>query len=283
MQHSSIGTRMRNYEDAQKTSLLRRVPVVIRIDGKSFHSFTRGMERPFDDGLMRCMNDTTRQLVKNIEGCEFGYTQSDEISLLLTDYKSIRTMPWFDYKMHKLISVAAGMASNYFTRSYYENFLYIDSCTGVEPGELPEVCFDARAFNIPKDEVVNYYIYRQQDATRNSVQMLGRAHFSQKMMHNKSNDEVQEMLFQEKGINWNDLPVSQKRGTCVVKETIELDRVGVRRKAAFLKEIHGEDFDISKIDLTKPIIRTNYKIDENIPIFAQARDYVQKFVDVEED
>ncbi|MFW6122346.1 MAG: tRNA(His) guanylyltransferase Thg1 family protein, partial [Petrotogales bacterium] len=181
MDKTSLGDRMKtNYESVSQTKLLRRTPVIIRLDGKAFHTFTKGMKRPFDENLIQCMTTTTRNLVENIEGCEFGYTQSDEISLLLTDYKKFETQAWFDYKVQKIVSVAASMCTAYFNRIFFKNY-----------GFGKPAFFDARVFSIPKEEVVNYFIWRQQDATRNSIQMVGQSVFSHKELHGKSCDEIQ--------------------------------------------------------------------------------------------
>lgn len=249
MDKTSLGDRMKEYESIPALQLMRRTPVIIRLDGKAFHSFTRGMNKPFDDELIMCMYLTTQFLVQNIEGCDFGYTQSDEISLLLTDYKRIETQPWFDYKVQKMVSVAASMCTMAFNENFHGHF----ARTGRKDFLDRTAYFDARAFNIPRDEVVNYFIWRQKDWTRNSVQMLGRAHFSQKQLHGKSCDEIQELLFQEKGINWNDSKTYHKRGTCIHKIKV----------------------------LNDGVERTGYKIDLEIPIFTQDREYIQKWVDVD--
>ncbi len=204
MDKTSLGDRMKVYEAVTQTKLMRRTPVIVRIDGKSFHTFTRGCDKPFDKRLINCMRWTTEVLVEKISGCVFGYTQSDEISLLLIDYMKLETQPWFDNKLQKIVSVAASMATAVFNQSY------------VAPGD-PYAMFDARAYNIPREEVVNYFIWRQQDWTRNSVQMLARSEYSAKQCHKKNNSELQDMLMLEKGINWNDLDTILKRGTSVYK------------------------------------------------------------------
>jgi tRNA(His) 5'-end guanylyltransferase len=207
------------------------------------------MDRPFDKHLMKWMQETTKSLVKEVEGCSFGYTQSDEISLLLTDYKTIDTQPYFDYKLQKLASIVASMTAGFFNRLFLYDNQYSDRMA----------FFDARAFNIPKDEVVNYFIWRMNDATRNSIQMVAQSLYSHKQLHGKSCDELQEMIFQ-KGTNWNDLEPSKKRGTGVYK--------------SFYRGV-GDGID--------PYYRTEIVIDNNTPIFTQTRDYIQKWVDVNED
>lgn len=262
MDKTSLGDRMKtNYESVSQTRLLRRTPVIIRLDGKAFHTFTKGMKKPFDERLMSTMQLTTQRLVCDIEGCEFGYTQSDEISLLLTDYKKFETQAWFDYKIQKVVSVAASMCTAFFNDFF-------------ESGGRGPAFFDARVFNIPKEEVVNYFIWRQQDATRNSIQMVGQSVFSHKELHGKSCDEIQEMLWSQKGINWNDIDTVKKRGSCVYKRYFVSE---MNQKS--IKSI-GDRMVSVGFDGT---IRTEYHIDEEPPIFTKDRDYVQKFVDVDKE
>jgi len=269
----SLGDRCKEYEKATEIYLTRRVPVIIRLDGCAFHTLTRGMNRPFDDNLIECMQRTTQALVKNIEGCSFGYTQSDEITLLLTDYTRIETCAWFDYRKSKVESVAASMATAFFNHEFMAKF--------PERYDKKPALFDARAFNVPKDDVVNVIIWRQQDCTRNSIQMVGRAHFSHKELDHKSCEAIQEMLFSQKGINWNDTETHKKRGTCVYKRSVCI-------KDGLTYNLDDKDgFPKSKEDrlqiLGNPTIRTEYVIDTEIPIFTQDRNYIQKWVDVDKE
>lgn len=268
MDKTSLGDRMkRNYESVSQTRLLRRTPVIIRLDGKAFHTFTKGMRKPFDDELMGTMMLTTRDLVKNIEGCEFGYTQSDEISLLLTDYSKLETQAWFEYKVQKICSVAASMCTGYFNTNF---FRYYDF--NIDGWKL--AFFDARVFNIPKEEVVNYFLWRQRDATRNSIQSVGQAHFSHKQLHKKSCNEIQDMLWKEKDINWNDLEVYKKRGTCVYKLL-----KGQCEKCKWLTLTFKEKKCSCGNEIT---FRSEYVIDKEIPIFTQDS-YIQEWVDVDKE
>ena len=183
MVKDSLGDRMKKYyEEIPKTKLMRRTPVIIRIDGKAFHSFTRGFEKPFDKILIKTMQETTKYLCENIQGCVFGYTQSDEISLVLIDYQKLETSAWFDYEIQKMCSIAASMATMAFNKFFKLNYsldkrtkenisAYIRALTN---GAM----FDARCFNIPREEVTNYIYWRQLDATRNSIQSCGQANFS---------------------------------------------------------------------------------------------------------
>lgn len=237
-----LGKRMKKYESVSKTVLMRRTPVIIRIDGKAFHTFTKGFEKPFDKVLVKTMQETTKYLCQNIQGCVFGYTQSDEISLVLIDYQTLTTDAWFDYEVQKLCSIAASMATMAFNKFFsmnVDNYIYDYATAYEEEGEYGpgtkeyELCniyqiavekgamFDARAFNIPKEEVTNCIYWRQLDATRNSIQMVGQAHFSHNELHEKTCNQIQDMLHEQKGINWNDYPAYLKRGTAVVQAEVD--------------------------------------------------------------
>ena len=278
-----LGDRMKRYELVSKSYLMRRSNVIIRIDGCHFHSFTKGLRKPYDKVFIKTMQRTTQALCEKIQGCKVGYVESDEISLFLTDYDNLQTDAWFDYSVQKVCSVAASMASMYFNKFFIEEAmkymkLYQNNIVNGEPsivGLIPEEdlkaeekyvgvlatrmelggYFDARAFNIPENEVVNYFIWRQNDATRNSINSLGYANFSTKELHGLNNSQVQEKLFQEKGINWNDCSTVEKRGTCVIKKEVTKDT----------QTPNG----------IIPVVRNEWVIDEDIPIFTQDRNYIE--------
>ena len=264
--HDDLGTRMKEfYEQIPKTKLMRRTPVAIRIDGKAFHTFTRGFQKPFDKVLIKSMQETMQYLCKNIQGCVFGYTQSDEITLILVDYKKLNSSAWFDYEVQKMCSIAASMATmafnKYFTKNV-EDFIQ-DCATDYETQGLCgegtvefELCktyqkaldkgamFDARCFNIPKEEVTNLIYWRQLDATRNSIQMVGQANFSHQELQNKTCNMIQDMLHEQKDINWNDYSTVCKRGTSCFYTEVEYED-GVRRAEWFIDEdmpiLKGDD------------------------------------------
>lgn len=227
MNKDSLGDRMKGYESISKTYLMKRTPVIIRLDGKAFHTFTRGLIKPFDKVMVNAMIDTTYDLCRNIQGCVFGYTQSDEITLVLCDYQTLETSAWFEYQVQKMCSVAASMCTMYFNKNFrywVEHFKSTMTDTAsnrkyleVLQSKLDKAMFDARCFNIPKEEVTNCVLWRQNDATRNSIQSVGQFYFSHKELQHKSCDEIQEMLFSQKGINWNNLATNLKRGTAVFK------------------------------------------------------------------
>ena len=232
--NDELGKRMKeNYEQIPKTKLMRRTPVIIRIDGKAFHTFTRGFKRPFDGVLGYAMCKTMEYLCEHIQGCIFGYTQSDEITLVLSDYRKLNSDAWFGYEVQKMCSIAASMATMAFNRYFkqeVDGFCYNNGenyekdspermrCDVYRNAVSKGVMFDARVFNIPKEEVVNCIYWRQVDAARNSVQMVGQANFSHNELQNKSCNMIQDMLYEQKGINWNDYPTRWKRGVCWTKE-----------------------------------------------------------------
>lgn len=296
MDRSDLAKRMKGYEFVSKTKLVPRMPVIIRIDGKAFHTFTRGFKKPFDEVLIKSMQDTMKHLCENIHGCVLGYTQSDEITLVLVDYRKLNTCPWFDNEVQKICSISASMATmafNKFFRNNVGNFVQ-DCATDYETQGLCgegtieyELCktyenaldkgamFDARCFNIPKEEVANNIYWRQLDATRNSIQIVGQANFSQKELHKKSCNKIQDMLFTQKGINWNDYPIYLKRGSCCIRERhFEECENGTEMQ-------WSEDYPEGGV--REGVWRNTWSIDKNIPIFkGEDRDYIDKLVYVGE-
>lgn len=200
MKQDSIGDRMKaNYENRYRLSLTRRTPVIIRLDGRAFHTLTRGFTKPFDGAFSHSMDTVATALCVEIQGAKCAYVQSDEISILLTDFDTLTTEAWFDYNIQKMTSITSGIASAAMTE-------YIGK----------RAVFDSRTFNIPVEEVCNYFIWRQLDWIRNSVQMLAQAHFSQKQLHKKNQWDMHDMLHGI-GINWADLPERYKNGHFLYK------------------------------------------------------------------
>lgn len=221
MKKSALTQRMKeNYEMRARSYLTRRTPVIIRLDGCHFHTFTKGFNKPFDKVLNKTMQDTAEYLCKNIQGCKYAYTQSDEISLLLIDYDTFDTDAWFDYQIQKICSVSASLATLAFNKFYSENIAeYTDSTDEFKKyaKKISTAYFDSRCFNIPKEEVVNYFVDREKDAIRNSKASLAQSKFSQKELMNKSADEMIEMVKTKFGIDWNDFNGEQKWGTHIYK------------------------------------------------------------------
>lgn len=266
----SLGDRMKNYENVTRNYLTRKLPVVIRIDGKAFHSFTRGLKRPFDDILVKSMQDTMKYLCENIQGCVLGYTQSDEITLVLVDYQNRDSCAWFDNNIQKMASVSASMATMAFNQYFAGHSLDLEKeliSTWDFTDEENKYCdtlrekrhsamFDSRVFTLPKEEVINCLIWRQHDATRNSIQSVGQANFSHKQLQNKSCNDIQDMLMLEKNINWNDYPTTLKRGSCCIQKP----------------------YVFQPAPESEPVVRFKWVIDNEIPIFTQDRDYINKLI-----
>ena len=223
----ALGDRMKEfYEDRTRIKLPRRTYTIIRIDGKAFHTYTKGLERPFDEGLIEDMNNTTAYLCKNIQGAKFGYVQSDEISLVLTDFDDLGTHAWFDNNLQKMASVAASMATAEFNRLRlmrgFGNYEQTPSQSRAIVAQFKMAQFDARVFQIPFiDEVENYFIWRQQDAVRNSISSVAQSLYSPRELNGVKTDQMQELIFQ-KGINWNDYDFRLKRGAVIGKVPVEL-------------------------------------------------------------
>lgn len=200
-----LGDRMKRYENISCYELPRRIPVILRIDGRAFHSITKKrFGKKWSIEFVEQMIDTAKTVIGDMQGCDICYSQSDEISFLLTDYRTIGTEAWFAYDSRKMISISASLAAAEFSKIYGSN-----------------VCFDSRCFSMPQDDICNYFIWRQVDATRNAIQMAGREHYSHKELTNASCNEIQELLWQ-KGINFNDYPVVRKRGFCIIKNEVDL-------------------------------------------------------------
>ena len=251
--NSNLGDRMKKYENVNNQYLIPNIPVIIRVDGICFHSFTRGFSRPFDPILISAMQQTAKYLCENIQGCKLAYTQSDEITLLLTDYDRIETQGWFNYEVKKMISASASKTTMSFNKFFREIVMsdLIDSSIDKEKikkylNKVGIAEFDSRVFNLPKEEVCNNFIWRQQDAIRNAILMVGYANFSHKSLNNVNCKQIQEKLFQEKSINFNDFPVYQRRGTCIIKKQCNINGT----------------------------IRNKWIIDNEIPTFTKNRNYI---------
>lgn len=215
---TALGDRMKSqYESRTKQFLIRRMPTIVRLDGKSFSKWTKGLVKPFDESLIEDMQQTTKFLCENIQGCKLGYTQSDEITLVLTDYDDLNTEMWFDGNVQKITSISASLATAKFNELRARRFHKEVNIYEVSSYDQKLAFFDSIVFQIPeKEEVVNCLIWRQRDAEKNSVSMLAQSLYSHTKLHKKNGSDMQEMCFQ-KGHNWNDLHWSKKRGSFVVK------------------------------------------------------------------
>ena len=234
MDNLSLRDRMKDYESRNQYFLQRRTPVCIRVDMRAGHTFTKEFERPFDKMFGNAMIKTMEYCAKNIENCVFSYCQSDEITFILVDYKKLETDAWFNYRTDKLCSITASMATMAFNNFFYEEVGYWywedplvanlklpsrESAKEIYFKSLEKgAMFDARCFNIPKEEVCNLIYWRQLDAIRNSIQMVGQANFSHSELEGKTCDMIQDMLQKERGINWNDYPTRWKHGVACIKK-----------------------------------------------------------------
>ena len=273
----TLGERMKEYEMQSRTKLLRRVPVIIRLDGKAFHTWTRGLDRPFDRNLMHIMQKTMLALCEQIQGCVLGYTQSDEITLVLVDYQRIESMAWFDNQVQKMCSVAASIATSAFEKAlheeietldidaqwYNQNFMLDKETACWKKAELLidkqfKANFDARAFNIPIHEVINNLIWRQQDATRNSILSVAQSLYSHKELQGIGTKELHQEWLTPNG-NYID-------GQGIEPDEVVEYKTDEKRGIAAIKDNEGKWF-----------------IDELTPIFTEDRDYINRLVYPESD
>ena len=234
--NDALGQRMKNYEAISQHYLMRRTPVIIRVDMKAGHTFTKNLSKPWDSIFQQSMQNTMKLMCENIQNAKFGYCQSDEITIILTDYDTLLTDAWFNYRTDKLCSISASMATMYFNQEFRrlteeEIFLWKHSIVPQSMEIQQEVdayhkvlrecvangaMFDARCFNIPKEEVTNLVYWRQLDAMRNSVLMVGQSRYSHKQLHGASCKVIKEMLRQD-NYDWEKLPIYQQRGVCCYK------------------------------------------------------------------
>ncbi|SES03634.1 tRNA(His) guanylyltransferase Thg1 family protein [Streptomyces qinglanensis] len=204
--NTPLGDRMKDYEAVTRAVLPRRTHTLLRVDIRAAHTYLRGAQRPFDDQFMAAMDAVAEALCTEITGSVFAYTQSDEISVLYTDFATPTTQPWFGGILAKQTSMAAALATAVLNEQ--------------RPGK--RALFDARVFTIPDPvEVANYFLWRQRDAVRNSISMAAQAHFSHKRLHGVNSGSMQELLWSEAGINWNEYPDGCKRGRLVTRHSRE--------------------------------------------------------------
>lgn len=245
--HDALGDRMKsNFENRTRYYLPRRTYTIIRLDGCHFHTYTRGLQKPFDKGLIEDFDSTIIAMLPEIQGAVFAYTQSDEVSILLTDFETPQTCAWFDGGLQKMCSVAASVMTAHFNKfrlmrhfdeersaqwalrnqgfrgfsappAYSDKCLY--ECVPISINQLSMAYFDARVFTIPdRIEVMNYFIWRNNDCSRNSVSMVAQSLYSHKELQDKSTSDMHEMIHQ-KGKNWaTDYTDGEKNGRIIVKE-----------------------------------------------------------------
>ena len=238
MTPDTLGDRMKEYEQVTKVKLVRRMPAIIRLDGRAFHTFTRNLVRPYDAIFGRVMMATSLELVRTIQNAVFAYSQSDEISILMLDYKNKDTQAWLGSQVQKIVSLSAAICSTLFQQHFFSTY--------PKNGFPPLPVFDSRVFSIPESDVVNYFIWRQQDAERNSINSLAQSLFSHAELQGRKREEVLSMLTSI-GVEWGEAPVPQKRG-----------------------------FSVTSIINPETEHRV-FQVDEDMPILVQDRDYICQY------
>lgn len=228
----SLGDRIKAYEFVNRNYLCRKVPVIIRVDGKCFSNFPKKLNKPFDKNFINCMVEAAKKTAEQIQCFKLCYVQSDEATFLLTDYDDINTQGWFDYNISKLISISAAYMSVFFNSEYRE--YNSDFCHNV--------VFDSRVFNIPKEDVANSFLWRMKDYERNSIFMYARSLFSHKELYNKKREDIHEMLHNI-GKNWTtDLTDQEKNGTFIIntKENGIVEDCSILPKYEYIEKILRE-------------------------------------------
>lgn len=265
MKKDDFGNRMKEYEKQFSQKAIPLLPVCVRLDGKGFSKFTKGLKRPYDKRLSDLMVDTAKYLVKET-GAIIGYTQSDEISLIYYS-DNYKKQIFFDGKFQKLSSVLASMCASYFNYHKAE----------IIPEKKEYLAnFDCRVWQVPnKEEAANVLLWREKDATKNSISMASRCYYSHKELLNKSANEIQEMLFQ-KGVNWNDYPRFFKRGTFIQKKSVirrftkeELNNLSAKHEVMKNPDVQIERTVFEIIDMpcfTQVINRVNVIFDGDEPL-----------------
>ena len=230
--NDELGNRMKeNYENRTRYLIPRRTYTILRLDGKAFHTYTKGLKRPFDSGLIADMDASIVAMLPQLQGVVFAYTQSDEINILLTDFEKETTSAWFDGNLQKMCSVSASIITAEFNRlrvnrNRNEWNKNTNNPNMAFPGHESLAYFDCRVFTIPdRVEVMNYFRWRQQDCIRNSVSMVAQSNFSHKELQNKSQSDMHDMLH-NKGVNWaTDFTDGEKNGRIIVKEQFRVDNL----------------------------------------------------------
>jgi tRNA(His) guanylyltransferase len=249
----ALGDRMKRYEATTRFTLPRRTYTILRVDGRAFHSWTRGLAKPYDQNFMQLMDVAAMGLCEQIPGAQFAYVQSDEISVLAVDFLNINTEPWFEGNVQKWASISASIATMTFNYALGQMKLVVKE----EPisKKIPTAVFDARVFIIPDlIEVENYFVWRQQDAERNSVMMLARAYASHKQLAGKKRADQHDIIHKA-GDNWAKHPTSFKHGRMIRRANVVPVQIEGGRIVAV-----GE---------------RNWIMDDNTPIFTKDREYLR--------
>lgn len=254
----NLEDRMKAYEQATRTVLPRRLPIIIRVDGKGFSNYTKLLPgKPFDRNFISVMESTATALCLEIQGAQLAYVQSDEISVLVHGYKKFESEPWFGNQVQKMVSVAAAVASATFTAKSWRMWSKLavhDTDATPSLDDIEPAYFDARAFVMPESDVTNYFLWRQRDGLRNSIQMFARSHFSHSELHKKGTNEMTEMC-KAKGHDWHKLPPSQRNGRVVHRES----------------------------KLVEGALRSHFIVDTNVPLFVDNKPYIERHLALDEE
>ncbi len=267
METNGLATRIKEfYEDRTKTFLPRRTITLIRLDGKGFSKYTKSLKKPFDDGFSDDMDATAQFLCENIQGAKFAYTQSDEITVVMTDFDNYESQAWYDYNVQKMTSISASMAT-----AKFNQLRLLRKCSEIDNDDKFKMLedfdikgvrlamFDARVFQVPTvDEMVNTLIWRQQDCSRNSISMAADAYYSHSKLEGLSGSDKQDLLM-EKNVNWNDYIPKYKRGSVIKKEKVM---------------VNGQNGQL--------VERKKWIIDGNTPIFTKDKEYLINLVGIKE-
>lgn len=263
--------RMKGYEKSSSNYLVKKVPVIIRLDGRAFKTLTKDLHKPYDEVILSCMQDTMKYLCENIQGCVFGYTQSDEITLVLTDYENLDSCAWFDYNAQKLASVSSSMATYAFIMSFIKSICYFNdkdtSYAEILSSTIRKnISFDARAFNVPKEDVINNIIWRQQDCINNSIISIGRTHYSHDELVGKTQKCILHML-EDKYVYWEDYSNAIKYGVCCYKN-------GKKTEDGYLRRVFEDGSFVYKdnwVGKEKPKWVVDFI---NVPEFSENKGYL---------
>lgn len=257
-----IGNRMKTkYEMPFRISLPQCTYMIVRVDGKAFHTYTKGSVRPYDASVANAMDAAALALAAEMKGCQFGYGQSDEFSFLTTDFDTYQAEPWFKGNVQKIVSVSASI----FTAAF--NFARMQQRPELKGDALKALLsasFDARVFVVPaRAEVSNYFLWRQQDAEHNSLNMLASHYFTHKELLNVTNSQRHELLH-SKGVNWNDCPADQKRGRVVRPQ----------ERTRQVSYVHSK----TREAITEEVTESYWGVDLEIPVFSQDRGYLERLI-----
>lgn len=300
----TLGDRMKKYEKINSDNLIPKLPAVVRLDGRAFHTYTKQFKKPFDDVLINTMDETAKYLCSKIQGAKFAFVQSDEISIYITDRDNLESQLWYDGNIQKITSVSASIATGKFNQlMFLNNFKNIITSEhkiirngGMNHNDIYHTCknidfenklenmllaeFDSRVFQLPNDEeVVNCFLWRQNDCTRNSISSVAQSLFSAKQLHKVNTKQMQELIF-EKGINWNDYNAKLKRGRFITKQTYINDKLGKIFTTDNITQYEIFDNDTIKLPIYRypnlektDKVRTKWESIE-CPIFSQDREFL---------